>query len=194
MTDVDADPRMVLVDASVFITLAEINLIDALLSLDGRIVVPSAVEHEITSDPARQALESAEEAGTLHTMDVAFGLENAADYLGRELSDDDLSGHGHLAIEGDIALLALALRRDEVESGMTSAVVVTDDKPLRKSCKALSIPVSGSIGVLVRAVERGDLGSTEARRKLYAMDEVGARLSATLVRKAERLIDDAVSE
>ena len=88
-------------------------------------------------------------------------------------------------------MLALALLRDDPERNLDSPVVVTDDKPLREACKALSIPVSGSIGVLVRAVERGDVEAGEAKDTLYAMDEVGARLSASLVKRAEKLIDDA---
>jgi len=49
--------------------------------------------------------------------------------------------------------------------------------------------LSGSVGVLVRAVERGDIEQKEAKQKLYAMDEVGARSSASSVRKAERMTD-----
>lgn len=79
-------------------------------------------------------------------------------------------------------------------SDLDSSVVVTDDRPLRETCKALSIPVSGPTGVLVRAVERGDLTPDDAKDALLAMDEVGARLSASLLRRAERLIDDAAPD
>lgn len=78
----------------------------------------------------------------------------------------------------------MALRNDR-------PVVITDDKPLRQTCKALSILISGSIGVLIRAVERGECTAEDAKQTLYAMDEVGARLSASLVKRAEQLIDDA---
>ncbi|WP_226004149.1 hypothetical protein [Natrinema salinisoli] len=88
---------------------------------------------------------------------------------------------------GDVALLGMALER-------TDAIVVTDDKPLRDTCKALSIPVSGSIAILVRAVERDAVTVDDANDTLLAMDEVGARLSASLLRRAERLLEDAASE
>lgn len=134
------------------------------------------------------------EAGSVLTVDVEGGVEDAANHLGREVSSDDSSGEDNPWIGGDIGLLALGLQPAEGESEPARAVVVTDGKPLRKTCKTLSIPVSGSIGVLVRGVERGEFEPAIATEKLYAMDEVGARLSASLVRKAERLIDEAAEK
>lgn len=86
-----------------------------------------------------------------------------------------------------VALLAICL-------AISTPVLVSDDEPLRNGCKALSVPVSGSIGVLIRSVERGDLSAEAARDSLYAMDAVGARLSASLIRRAERLIGEAAGE
>lgn len=174
--------RVLLVDASVFITLTEINELDALYGLDGTITVPELVRDEISDDPANAALERAIDHGDA-VVHAAEGtkqstFEQAAEHLGEDEREAEWPG--------DVALLALALGED-------ATVVITDDKPLRKTCKALSIPVSGSIGVLVRAVERGTLDASEAKRALVAMDEVGARLSARLFRRAERLIDDADS-
>lgn len=171
-----ASDRTVLVDASVLITLADTGSVDLLAGLDGSIVVPDLVRQEITSDPAAKTLSDAIADGCVtcpqSVPDTA--VEEAASHLGR--SDEEL--------RGDAALLAHALVAGD-------SVVITDDKPLRQTCKALSIPVSGSIGVLVRAVERGDIDPADATDTLYAMDEVGARFSASLVRKAERLIGDA---
>lgn len=171
-----ASDRTVLVDASVLITLADTGSVDLLAGLDGSIVVPDLVRQEITSDPAAKTLSDAIADGCVtcpqSVPDTA--VEEAASHLGR--SDEEL--------RGDAALLAHALVAGD-------SVVITDDKPLRQTCKALSIPVSGSIGVPVRAVERGDIDPADATDTLYAMDEVGARFSASLVRKAERLIDDA---
>lgn len=61
---------------------------------------------------------------------------------------------------GDVALLGEALERSE-------RVIVSDDKPLREACKTLSIPVSGSIGVPIRAVERGELNATKRQRRCW---------------------------
>jgi predicted nucleic acid-binding protein len=193
--DGNSTDRTVLVDASVFITLTRVDLIGALLTEAGEIVVPKPVENEITSEPAATTLDSALENGTLETWDVGLApLDTAASHLGKELSEEEVAGHGHATIEGDVGLLALALQRNDPDFEMATPIVVTDDKPLRQTCKALSIPVSGSIGVLIRAVERDEIEPAEAKDKLYAMDEVGARLSASLVRRAQRLIDEAVEK
>ena len=177
------DERTLLVDASVFITLAEIEAADLLGVLRGSVAVPDAVEGEIDDDPAASRLDTAVESGGIEVVrtrqflddrEQTSALDTAATHL--DESSDDPSG--------DVALLALGLATDD-------PVVVTDDKPLRKTCKALGVPLSGSIGVVIAAVERDALEPEEAKRLITAMDEVGARLSARLFRKAERLIDEA---
>jgi|GEM_PF-1132319 len=189
------DERTVLVDASAFITLAEIDHVDVLPTLRGRLVVPKPVQNEITSDVAMRAL-SARTPDDIEVWDVALApLDEAASHLGKQLPDEATSGYGHATIEGDVGILALALdRRDAGHGDGGGPIVVTDDKPLRKTCRALSIPVSGSIGVLIRAVECGHLTAGDARDALEAMDAVGARLSASLLRRAERLVDEAAED
>ena len=171
--------RRVFVDASVFITLAEIGKVELLRGIEGDFVMPAAVREEIVDGLTVGALERAvDDSGWLGLVEnpTATDIELAAGQLGRDDSAESLAG--------DTALLAHALVADE-------PLVVTDDKPLRKTCKALGIPISGSIGVVIAAVERGDLKPDEAKDALVSMDEVGARLSARLLRKAERLIDEA---
>jgi predicted nucleic acid-binding protein len=174
-----SDRRTLLVDASVFITLGEVDETDLMYGLEGRVVVPAAVRAEVTQDPAASELEAAidrDDVTVLDTAEATAELDAATDHLGRSAADEET--------DGDVALLARALDRAD-------PVVLTDDKPLRTACKALSIPVSGTIGVLIRAVERGAIGPETAKERLVAMDQVGARLSASLLRRAERLIDGA---
>lgn len=179
----DSD-RTLLVDASVWITLSETNSIDFLRELDGRVVIPASVFEEIKTNPAMADLESA--SGDWVLSEPILKNRTVFDEIDEhvEMAASQLGAEDESEFTGDVGLLSMALRNDR-------PVVVTDDKPLRQTCKALSIPVSGSIGVLIRAVERGECTAEDAKQKLYAMDEVGARLSASLVRKAERLIDDA---
>lgn len=189
-------PQRLLVDASVLITFAEIDTIDCLGSLDGTLVVPSAVRREVSDDPANTQLERLVVASTITAVDWFQWSEEreitgeyvaAATHLGIDPDTAVATIDGQQAlIDGDVALLSLARC---VEDG----VVLTDDKPLRKACKSQSIAVSGSIGVLVQAVESGQYTAAKAKSKLYAMDESGARLSASLVKRAEKLIDDAAN-
>lgn len=205
MTGTDDTDRILLVDASVFITLSKIGLTDLLWNLRGSIVVPTAVENEIVTDPAASRFAAAKDDDRIQTGDAIGYIENeyleieetrpsgldlirrAGSHLGKDLGNIDLTGFVSEKIEGDTALLAIALALDD-------AVVVTDDKPLRKTCKALGIPVSGSIGVVIRAVEQDELDPDDAKEALVSMDEVGAHLSASLLRKAERMIDDAATD
>lgn len=169
--------RRVLLDASAFITLAAIDAVDLFDGLPGTRAVPEPVVDEIREDPAASALETAVRDGRIERPPAP---SNAAEDAARgHLGNPRPEGTG-----GDVALLASAI-------DSSSVVVVTDDKPLRQACKALGVPISGSIGVVIAAVERGEVAPDEARELLVAMDEVGARLSASLLRRAERLIDDA---
>lgn len=183
------DERILLVDASVFITLAKIGQADLLDSLHGQPEMPLVVTEEVTDEPASSALSDALDTWleTMHVQAASRTVETfntAASSAAAHLDAADPLADWH----GDVALLACALVRREQDRDV---IVVTDDKPLRKTCKTLSIPLSGSIGVLVRAVERGDVSPDGARENLYAMDEVGTRLSASLVKRAEQMIDDA---
>lgn len=188
MTDEQGDRRTLLVDASVFITLADIGSLDLLRGTDGEVRMPKAVVEEVSSEPAERELEgalgswiasSSPERDRTSSEEWTDRLETAATHLGRSTDPDDWGG--------DIPLLAAATYYKD-------SVVATDDKPLREACTVLSVPVSGSNGALIRAVERGDLEAEEAKVKLEAMDEVGARLSARLLKRAERLIDDATGD
>ena len=171
--------RRVLVDASAFVTLAGVGRAELLRGIEGRIEMPAVVQVEVADGPAAGALERAtdREAGWIRTPRAPSeaDVERAREHLGRDESTR--------SFDGGVALLAPAIGADD-------PVVVTDDEPLRRSCAALGVPVSGSIGVVLAAVERGALGPKEAKEALVAMDEVGARLSARTFRRAERLVDE----
>lgn len=174
------------VDTSVIITLIGVGQAVQLGSLPGEVFVPDAVLSELLVDKDLSRIGELSEKNILElgsredVHDEQEGdqvFRRAAEHLGRDVVSES-------EISGDVALLSLGLADD-------SGVVVTDDKPLRKACKALGIPISGSIGVVIAAVEQGELDPDEAKDTVVAMDEVGARLSASLLRKAERLIDEA---
>lgn len=170
----------VFVDADVFITLAEIGAVDVLRTLPGSLWMPIPVDQEIVRRPASSVLETVV-TGDAGWLQIAAPppdqyVQYAALHLGRDVD--------RVTYNGDILLLAHAL-------AAPNALVVTDDKPLRKCCRTLSIPVAGTLAVLVAAVERGALDSTAAKAHLLAVDEVGPRLSASVLRNAERMIDDA---
>lgn len=187
-----SDRRTFLTDASVVVRLSSVGELSLLRAIDGEIVVPRAVESEVVGDPGAVQLSAAVDDGWITVTDhpPTEALSRAADHLGaddsRSLRERPVEAPAERpVVEGDTALLAHAL------SARQTAVVVSDDKPLRETCKALSVAVSGSIGVLVRAVEVDAVDRQTAIDRLYAMDEVGERLSASLIRRGEQLIEEA---
>lgn len=180
--------RLLLVDASVAITLARIDSFGLLAALDGQVAVPQTVLDEVDSEPAKSTLDGALDSWL--TLSPVLDDEPDERDEARKAARTQLSINDDEEPTGDFALLTQAIRIQQ--NTAQTAVVISDDKPLRQTCKALSIPVSGSIGVLIRAVERDALDPDDAKDNLLAMDEVGARLSASLLRRAERLIDEAV--
>jgi predicted nucleic acid-binding protein len=183
-----SEDRLLLVDASVVITLARIDAFELLYTLDSRIIVPKSVEEEVNSEPANSTLQKAHRSRieTLSVFDDASFVD--VDDGTRQTARAHLNADED-ATNGDVALLTAALHA--TDHSEEKPVVVSEDKPLRQTCEALSITVSGSIGVLIRAVEQGAIDPDDAKDKLLAMDKVGARLSASLLRRAEALIDDA---
>jgi predicted nucleic acid-binding protein len=179
----ESPTKQLFVDASVFITLAETDYVDLLDRLDGEVVVPRAVADEVSNDPAKSHLDAASEEWLRITDAVEVAGRNQVEHAANHL-DADLPNADPADYEGDVALLAFGTTAE-------NPVVVTDDRPLRNACKTLGVSLSGSIGVLIAAVERGTLAPDEAKDALVAFDEVGARLSARLLRRAENLIDRA---
>ncbi len=183
-----SDRRTLLTDASVIVRLSSVGELPLLRAIDGDVVVPRAVESEVIDNPGAVQLSAGVDNRWITVTDElpVEAVLRAADHLEVDsVQPLEVESEDRPAIEGDTALLAHAL------SDRQTAVVVSDDKPLRETCKALSISVTGSIGILVRAVEVGEIDQETAVDRLYAMDEVGERLSASLIRRGERLIEDA---
>ncbi len=172
--------RTLLIDADVFITFAESGATDLLRTMAGALWMPVPVDQEIVGRPAATVLERAVDAGWLQIAAPPPDqyVQYAAMHLGRDVD--------RVTYNGDILLLAHAL-------AASNAVVVTDDRPLRKCCRTLSIPVAGSLAVLIRAAERGDTDPARATAILLSMDEVGPRLSASVLRRAEQLIAETAA-
>lgn len=180
----DAPPKQLFVDASVFITLSEIDYVDLLDGLDGEVVVPVAVAEEVSDEPAASHLDTAGNEWLRISDAAAVTGTETVEHAASHLDTKPIRTNGDQKFEGDVSLLAFGMAAE-------NPVIVTDDGPLRKACKALGISLSGSIGVLVASVEHGTLESDDAKDALVAMDEVGARLSARLLRRAETLIEQA---
>lgn len=119
------------------------------------------VRWEITDDPVGSELGRAIEAGDVAVVGPAPEDRHPPEPYerGEHLGRSDFAARSP-DWTGDVALLGEALERSE-------RVIVSDDKPLREACKVLSIPVFGSIGVPICAVERGKLNVTKRQRRCW---------------------------
>lgn len=140
----------------------------------------SAVERP---DLVRQAL-----GETAVTVEEAYAELQAGIQLGRlppcdwswlpvfSLSESERATYEHLRERlnaGEAACLALAVARD--------CRVFTDDRDAREIAADMQIPISGTLGLLVRLVDQGFLSLQEADGLLSRMIAVGYRSPVTRI-------------
>lgn len=164
------------VDASTLIALGSIGELELLATLDGSPVVASAVRAEVTTEPAATALKQ-----FLDDHGTERGLPDDARRRGKEVLGDETPS-------GDAAVVGAVLAADG-ETG-----VVSDDRRVRTTARGPGATVTGTIGVVGRAVMVGTLDEQGAKRRLDRLDERGLHTTAELRRKAETLIEEAAEE
>lgn len=164
-------------DATTLIALGSIGELDLLRKFDGQLVVLPVVRDEVTTEPAATALDR-----FLQHDDVESdprGSEDAVDRALELLGDEDVTG--------DVHLVAAVLSR--TASGEPVAVV-TDDRRMRTVARGLGARVTGTIGVVVRAVEDG-MPPAAAKELVRRLDEQGLHMTAELRDAAIALIEGA---
>ena len=128
------------VNASPLISLAEIGCEHLLTTLAPTVLIPTAVAAEILagppSDPARKLLElgwaQSIEPSSLPAIVIEWGLGS-----------------------GESAVLAVALENP-------GSTAVLDDAAARTAARSMSIPVIGTLGIIIRAKQRQHLPSAAA--------------------------------
>jgi predicted nucleic acid-binding protein len=147
------------VNASPIICLAKAGHTDLLLKLPGEIIVPKAVAEEILagpiSDPARQLLVT----GKLPVVEIQALPEILAWDLGK----------------GETAVLSYTLANP-------GWIAVIDDLAARKCARSFTIPIKGTLAIVIQAKKRGLIVSaSDAMRSLQA---AGLRLDNEVIRIA----------
>lgn len=168
----------VLVDATALIALGSVGELDLLTAFDGDRVVPPTVAAEVTSEPAATNLDR-----FLDTYDVTTDVgvpESAVDRAMGVLDEPDRNG--------DVSLVACVLA--ETEQG-NSVGVVSDDRRVRTVARGLGATVTGTVGVLVRAVEERGLSAEEGRELVERIDSHGLHMTGELREKAYELVEEA---
>jgi len=167
----------IFLDATTLIALGTIGELEHLTSFSGDLVVLEAVQNEVTTEPAQTNLTRLIEQYEVETTDsvVADRLQQAKEVLGEEEKI------------GDVYLISAVLgyTADDQPVG-----IVSDDRRVRTTARGLGARVTGTIGVVVRAVEDG-LDREEAYMLVDRIDSQGLHMTGSLREKAYSLIDDA---
>jgi len=165
------------VDATTLVSLGTVNRLALLDAFDGPAVVLPAVVDEGTTEPARRNLDRAIESSLL-----SVGETPSAAAVTEAQSVLDTT-----AVDGDVQIIASVLSaRDRDEA----VGVVSDDRRVRVVSRGVGAEVTGTIGVVVRAVAEG-MPASEAKELVRDIDSHGLHMTAELREKAETLIDSA---
>ncbi|SEG23461.1 DUF3368 domain-containing protein [Halobellus limi] len=97
---------------------------------------------------------------------------------------------GEAERNGDVAIVAAVLRARERDEPIA---VVSDDRRVRTVADGFDATVTGTIGVVVRAVDEGR-APDEAKSLVRRLDSNGLHLTGELRETADRLIDEAAEE
>lgn len=168
---------VVLLDATTLISLGTIGELDHLTNFHGDLLIPETVAAEVTTEPARTNLDTfldREDVTLLHTPADHDTLTPAQDMLEAD------------AIHGDVELIAGVLSFEDD----TNVGVVSDDRRIRTLSSGLGASVTGTIGVVIRAVEDG-LPPADGKDLVERIDSHGLHMTGELRQTAYRLVEDA---
>lgn len=167
------------VDATTLIALGSVGELELLSTFDGDIVVLPAAAAEVTTEPARTNLER-----FIDRDDVSTRLPEAVD------DDRAMAVLDEPDVNGDVRLTAAVLAHTGADE---SVAIVSDDRRLRTVARGLGARVTGTVGVVVRAVEAG-LDATAAKAVVREVDEHGLHMTGVLRERAAELIEEAAGE
>lgn len=166
-------------DATTLIALGTVGELDLLTRLSGDLVVPSQVRAEVTTEPAATNLDRfiAGDEVMVEAESDEDRLSQAMTVLGEETENGDVH----------IVAAVLAATAEDRPVG-----VVSDDRRVRTTAQGLGATVTGTVGVVVRAVEEG-LDPASAKALVERIDSHGLHMTASLREKAYTLIEEAAS-
>ncbi|MDZ7730977.1 MAG: hypothetical protein U5K37_08765 [Natrialbaceae archaeon] len=169
------------VDATTLIALGSVGELAVLTALSGTLTIVPDIRAEVTTQPARENLDqfcarddvvTAVDSSVGACMDRARSILDAAERT------------------GDVVLFAAVLAHTDADE---SVAIVSDDRRVRTVADGLGATVTGTIGVIVRAVADGR-SAAEARELVRRIDSRGLHLTAELRETAETLIDEAAAD
>ena len=175
---------LVYVDATTLISLGTVGELDRLENLDGHVIVPERVRDEVTTEPARTNVERFRSRDAVGTgEEFVPGHEFVSD--AQAVLDDE-------NVTGDVVLIAAVLMHTAGENSVDVGVV-SDDTRVRTVADGLGATVTGTVGVVVRAVHEGT-DPDDAKELVRRIDRHGLHMTGELRETAARLIEEAADD
>lgn len=150
--------RKVIVNSTPLIALCHVNKLDLLRQLYGEITIPMAVYKEISvkeDSVCKHAVENARE--WIH-------VEKIQNEMARAMYKTQLH-------DGEVEVMILAKETN-------GDLVIIDDQNAKKHAKYLGLPVTGTLGVLIKAKQKGlipelrPLLDTMVQKNIYIKDSL----------------------
>ena len=156
--------RKIIVNSTPLIALAKANKLEILKEMYEHIIIPEAVYREVTEkdDVAAQRIEAAREWIEVRKVDSS---------LDRRMYKAKLH-------DGEVEVMLLA---QEIEAD----AVVIDDGAARKTAEYLGLPLTGTLGVMIKAKQRGLLEAVMP--VIQQMEQNGFFFSRELKEKIRKL-------
>ncbi|MGA9399402.1 hypothetical protein [Haladaptatus sp.] len=176
-----------LFDATTLIALGTVGELDLVTHFDGIPVVLPTVRGEITTEPERTNIDR---------LVSNHGVEtDACRQVGPNISTDEFHSQaqdilGESEQNGDVAIVASVLARTDVDLPIG---IVSDDQRVRTVSRGLGATVTGTVGVIVRAVDE-ELSAEAGKEIVRDVDGHGLHMTGELREKAFDLIDDAATD
>lgn len=174
----------ILADATVLIALGQIGELDLLTCLDGEINVVPKVESEVTTEPANTNLENFLDRHELPPVTRVNTKGSEADYT------EAKQILGENEVNGDVQILTAIL----VDEKHDEFGVISDDQRVRTVSRRLGATVTGTVGVIARAVDEQNMTANEGKELIRRVDSHGLHMTGELREKAYKLVEEAAEK
>lgn len=183
---------MILVDATTLISLGQIGELDLLLSFERAPAVLPVVRREVTSAPANTNLEDFLGREDVLGEDRLPFSSDGPDESVRPVVERAMEMLGESEYHGDVELVATVMV--DANADAPKPTVISDDRRVRTICGGLGASVTGTIGVVVRAVTTGEATASEGKAIVRRIDGQGLHMTGELRETADDLIEGAANE
>lgn len=151
--------RKVVVNTTPLIALSHVGQLDILKKLYGEIIIPKAVYRELsakTESICKKAVDRSLEW---------IRVENIKNQMAKTMYKTQLH-------DGEVEVMILSKE-------IAADIVIIDDANAKKHAKYLGLPVTGTLGVLIKAKREGHIN--ELKPILHQMAENGIYISKSLI-------------